>query len=124
LPDWTDQYDFDADGRADHVEVAFSGGAHCCYTLALHTANGRTIALPFELDGGYVLGLDLSRPDHFDVRVDPDGAYLVLEIQTYNGEPGPIPRAWTHRWGIRSHRIAVRFRGKGFRAVDLPWFPP
>jgi hypothetical protein len=47
-------------------------------------------ALPFELDGGYPGGLDLSQPERFAVTTAPLGAArLVIEVATYGGEPQP-----------------------------------
>ena len=119
-PDWTERFDFDGDGLRDRVVVSFSGGAHCCYTVAVETSRGRRVAIPFELDGGYVGGLDLSRPDHFGVVVDAGGvASFAMEIATYNGEALPIPRAWKRRWGIASHRIRVHLRDGRLRVRSL-----
>ena len=75
-PDWRTDHDFDGDGRPDRVDVAFTGGAHCCYVLTVHlTASSRTVRVPFEIEGGYVRGLDLGRPDDFNVAdYDGDGA--------------------------------------------------
>lgn len=121
-PRWQERFDFDGDGRPDRVEVDFSGGAHCCYRIAVTLGDGKRIELPFELDGGYVGGLDLSQPDRFDVLVGADGrAALRVEIATYDGEPRPIPPAWTKELGVRSHRIAVRFDGSRPHVANLGW---
>src|SRR5882672_5605279 len=79
---WETAYDFDGDGLADRVEVSFSGGAHCCYTLEIATTSrARPIAIPYELEGGYVHGLDLSMPEQFGVEVGADGvATLLMEV--------------------------------------------
>ena len=72
---WTQAYDFDNDGKNDTIEVMFTGGAHCCYSLVMRlSATGTTHRLPFELDGGYVAGLDLSQPQRFTVRRSPNDA--------------------------------------------------
>ena len=92
---WTERFDLDGDGRVDPIDVHFSRGAHCCYTLGVKLSrSGRLVELPFWMDGGYVFGFDLSRPEHFDVR-RPDGesgAALFMEISTYAGRPEPLPR--------------------------------
>jgi hypothetical protein len=112
---WETRYDFDGDGKLDRVEVSYTGGGHCCYLFQLRlSSRKRPIELPFLLDGGYPFGLNLSRPEHFDVRdVDGDGASdLVMEIGTYGGRNEPIPVEWK-RLGVRSHRVVVHFpRGR------------
>ncbi len=113
---WRVRFDFDGDGRKDEVVTAFSGGAHCCYTIGVRLArDGRLRRLPFELDGGYVRGLDLSRPEHFNIA-DYDGdrrPELCMVIQTYNGRPTPIARAWRRRFGVQFNRVLVSFvRGR------------
>lgn len=108
---WTHSYDFDGDGKNDRVEPEHTGGAHCCYRITVHlTSTGKPHRLPFRLDGGYVGGLDLSQPDRFNI-VQTEGSLpeLVMEIETYNGEPRPLPRSWKRRYGVTSHRIAVSF---------------
>lgn len=117
---WQTRFDFDGDGAPDRVEVDFTGGGHCCYHVAVALSRGPRVALPFEIDGGYVGGLDLSRPDHFNVVTRPDGrAELRMEIATYNGKPEPIPAEWGQRYGVRSHRIAVTIDAAGFHGADL-----
>lgn len=105
---WERSLDFDGDGVGDEILVRFTGGAHCCYELTLALAAGAHFTLPFLLDGGYVFGLDLSRPDRFSIG-DHDGdgrPDLRAWIQTYNDEELALPRALRRR-GIRTHRILV-----------------
>jgi hypothetical protein len=106
------RFDLDGDGVSDDVDASFSGGAHCCYSLAITPSRTRTrIALPFELDGGYLGGLSLAQPRVFNIAdYDHDGIVeICAQIQTYNGEENPLPRAWTKRYGIRTHWIEIRF---------------
>lgn len=119
---WTRRFDFDGDGIPDRIDVKFSGGAHCCYVLAVATSASRAVTqIPFELDGGYPNGLDLSRPAQFDIQVDGQGvARLVMEIATYGGEPQPLPPSWNRQWGVRSHHIAVSLV-QGLHAINLGW---
>lgn len=119
---WTRAFDFDGDHRNDDVAVSFSGGAHCCYGLVVRlTSTGEAHRLPFQLDGGYVGGLDLSRPDRFDIR-ETDGGLpeIVMVIESYNGVLRPIPKAWTDQYGFRTNRIAVGFPGGQLRIRDWP----
>ncbi len=105
-----DRVDLDGDGVFDEIAASFSGGAHCCYSLAITPSKSKArVVLPFELDGGYVGGLDLSQPRVFNIA-DYDGDGIVeicAQIQTYNGEENPLPRAWTKRYGIRDHGAAT-----------------
>lgn len=123
--DWQSAFDLDGDGRNDTIHSVFSEGAHCCYRISVTlTRTGATIDLPFELDGGYVGGLNLSQPDRFDVRKgDAPLPEIVMEIATYNGEPRSIPDEWKHRYGFSTHHIAVSFPDGKLRARDVPAAP-
>lgn len=118
--EWTTRYDFDGDGRPDRIDVSFSGGAHCCYLLAVHTSkNNRVVAIPFEIDGGYVGGLSLAQPGHFDIKKGRNGvARFQIQIAVYGGRPRPIPAKWTNRFGIHTHSIEVEIRSGRLRALD------
>jgi hypothetical protein len=119
-PDWREAHDFDGDGQRDTVIDEFTGGGHCCYRLGVAlSSTQKTVSLPFEMDGGYVGGLDLSQPDQFTIRT-PDGALpeLIMEIETYNGRPEPLNPAWKRRYGFKTHRVAVCFPGGKVRVRD------
>ncbi|MBC7974944.1 MAG: hypothetical protein H7138_08150 [Myxococcales bacterium] len=76
------------------------------------TSTGVATVFPFEMDGGYAAGLDLSQPTRFTVRTRDGGMpEIVYEIDTYNGEPQPIDPEATRRWKIRSHRVVLCFAG-------------
>jgi hypothetical protein len=110
--------DLDGDSRVDRIELAFTGGAHCCYRLTVHlTSTGADVAFPFQLDGGGPGPRDtLEVSDH-----DGDGVSdLLLTIETYNGERLPIPRRWTRRYGIRTHTVLVTFARGRPRVRDWP----
>ena len=108
---WTHSFDFDGDGSRDVVVPSFTGGAHCCYRISIRlSSTGKTRRLPFQLDGGYVGGLNLSRPDHFRISKNNKGlAELIMEIETYNGKPQPLPETWKRKYGIQTHYIVVGF---------------
>lgn len=118
---WKRSYDFDGDGKRDRVKATFSGGGHCCYLLEIQlTLNSNVYALPFELDGGYLRGLDLSRPNQFNIRLNKQGlAELVMQIQTYNGKSKSIPEDWRSKYGISANRIIVGFPAGVMEARDL-----
>lgn len=119
---WMYAFDLDGDGRNDTVDSKFSGGAHCCYQISVTlTSTNLTIHLPFELDGGYVGGLDLSIPDHFDIRrIHGALPEIMMEIETYNGEPSALPTAWKQRYGISTNHIAVAFPQGQLSVRDVP----
>jgi len=119
---WTHAFDFDGDGVNDTVEVTFTGGAHCCYRLAVQlTSTGATHRLPFQLDGGYVGGLDLSQPRRFDIRrTDGNLPEIRMEIETYNGKSEPLPDVWRQQYGIRTHYITVSFVRGHLQVRDCP----
>jgi hypothetical protein len=124
---WREAHDFDGDGLCDRIDSEFSGGAHCCYRVgAALSSTGEEAMLPFEFDGGYVGGLDLSQPDRFAIRTRQSGLpELLIEINTYNGEPLPLDPEWTGRYGIRTHRIAVCFADGRVQVRDqAPDLPP
>lgn len=116
---WSEAFDLDGDDINDRIEVSYTGGAHCCYRLAIWLSQtDKCHILPFQLDGGYVGGLDLSQPDRFAIRkTDGKLPELLMRIETYNGTPQPLPEDWKKRYGIRSHHIAV---GGRLRVRDWP----
>ena len=108
---WFERFDFDGDGRNDHVDVEYTGGGHCCYRFSVRLTASGVISLPFFMDGGYVGGDLLSNPRRFAIRVDDRGvAEMWMEIQTYNGEPQPLDPKWTRRWRFSSHRVVIGLR--------------
>ena len=124
---WRETYDLDGDGTNDRIVSEFTGGAHCCYHVgATLSSTGKTIVLPFDLDGGYPRGLDLSRPDQFTIRARAgELPEIIYEIAVYDGEPQPLDPAWTERWQIRTHRVALCFAGGDVRVRDeAPTRPP
>jgi hypothetical protein len=121
--DWATQFDFDGDGRKDTIRYFFSGGAHCCYTIAVElTGHNRVYNFPFEMDGGYMFGLDLSQPHHFNIKdYDNDGLpEIFMEINTYNGEKFPLPADWTKEYGIRSNYIIIEYKNNEITVRDIP----
>jgi hypothetical protein len=123
---WQRMHDFDGDGKNDEIEVEFTGGAHCCYYLTVRLSLTRKAhRLPVSLDGGYVGGLDpLSQPDHFSIRkIDGELSELLMEANTYNGEPYPLPKAWKRRFGLKTNFVAVSFPRGRLRVRDWPSLP-
>jgi len=113
---WLEQFDLDGDGKNDYIGYEFTGGGHCCYKIEVTLSSDEIERkFPFEMDGGYVGGLDNSNPQQFDIRdIDNDGLpEILMEIATYNGSPYPIPKSWKKKFGIKSHHIVIEYeKGK------------
>ena len=124
---WRTAYDWDGDGVKDEVVSELTGGAHCCYRVGVKlAARSKPILLPFPLDGGYAYPEDLpSNPERFSV-VTADGRLpeMVMEIQTYNGEPARLKPSWARIYGVTTHRIAVSFPGGRVRVRNVGPRPP
>lgn len=119
-PPWQTSHDFDGDHLADRIEVEFTGGAHCCYRLSIAlSGTGAVVPIPFELDGGYVGGLTLARPENFTIEDRDGGASLVMTIATYGGRNLPIPGEWKSAYGVTSHRVRVTLRGSTLEVRDV-----
>jgi len=118
---WLNEFDLDGDGKNDQIYFNYSQGAHCCYTIniALSSDTNET-NFPFEMDGGYIFGVDNSLPDHFDIRdLDNDGLpEILMEIQTYNGTPSPVPKQWTSEYGIKTNYIVIEYTTGKLKARD------
>ncbi len=122
---WQQSFDFDGDGIKDEVESEYSGGAHCCYKISVTlSSTKKTHIIPFEMDGGYPKGLDLSRKEHFNIQdYDGDGkAEIYMEIDTYSYHKYTIKRGWTKKYGIRNNYILVDFENGRIRYKN--WLPP
>jgi len=120
---WELMYDFDGDGKNDEIEVEFTGGAHCCYRLTVWLSlTGKRRRLPVFLDGGYVGGLDpRTQPNHFTIRkIDGSLPELLMEVNTYNGEPDPLPRSWKRRFKLKTNFVIVSFARGRLRVRDWP----
>lgn len=122
-PGWNTRFDFDGDGVKDPVAVAYSGGAHCCYTLSVSLSKyHRVVTLPFELDGGYTTGLDQSQPGSFSIQTDKAGvSNFWMRIASYSGRSEEIPLSWVRTYGIHSHWIRVDLRTGAIRVENMMW---
>ena len=110
--DWLRKFDIDGDGKTDVVHFDYSGGAHCCYQISITlSSNSTETKYPFEMDGGYIAGVDSTQPEQFNISdIDKDGrAEIFMKIQTYNWELYPLPRKWKRLFGIKSNYIIIEF---------------
>ena len=115
--------DLDGDQLRDHISFRYTGGAHCCYKMAIKLASLRdTLKFPFEMDGGFTYGIvDGSQPDRFEIDdYDQDGLpEIFMEISTYNGQTYPIEKKWNHRYGITSHHLIFAYQKGKLKLLDF-----
>lgn len=90
--DFLKKWDFDQDGINDTIYFEYTGGAHCCYHIRINTTSDKkTWSYNDDMDGGYVMGVDDSYPEKFNIKnYDNDSApEILMEINSYNGEYYP-----------------------------------
>lgn len=100
--------DLDGDGIDDEIYFEFTGGAHCCYYMSLElSSKDSLLSYPFEMDGGYLLGVGDNSSDQFQIKdFDNDGLpEIYMEIHAYNGEISPLELEWTRDYGITTSHI-------------------
>lgn len=118
---WLYSFDIDGDKINDHIDFDFSGGAHCCYKISITLSSDSVEKkFPFEMDGGYIGGVDNSKPEQFDIRdIDNDGLpEILMQIQTYNGTKGVTDSHWRRDFGITSNEIVIEFESGQLIARD------
>ncbi len=118
---WLDKFDFDGDSINDHIYFDFTGGTHCCYKMNIVLSSDNTERkFPFEMDGGYLYGVDNSQPDQFDIRdIDGDGLpEILMRIQTYNSKSESIPAKWYNEYGIKSNLILIEYTDGEIKIKD------
>ena len=100
--------DLDGDGIDDEIYFEFTGEAHCCYYMSLElSSKDSLLSYPFEMDGGYLLGVGDNSSDQFQIKdFDNDGLpEIYMEIHAYNGETSPLELEWTRDYGITTSHI-------------------
>ncbi|MCI5058436.1 MAG: hypothetical protein MRY83_20155 [Flavobacteriales bacterium] len=110
--DYLKNRDLDGDKLADAISFDYSGGAHCCYKMTLKLTTQKTeISFPFQMDGGYMYGVDGTYHDKFRVEdFDHDGRdEIFMKIESYNYELYDIPKKWTRKYGIKTNYILFDF---------------
>jgi hypothetical protein len=122
ISNWLQSFDFDGDNVNDTINFDYNtGGAHCCYKIAIKLSSQKTTNhFPFEMDGGYVLGVDNSKPEQFNIGdIDKDGLpEITMLIQTYNDKTLLIAKEWRKKYGIKTNRIIIEFNGKELIVKD------
>jgi hypothetical protein len=109
---WLVKFDIDGDGVTDTVSFDYTGGVHCCYRIHIKLSNDKIERkFPFELDGGYLAGVDSTLPEQFNISdIDTDGMpEIFIKIQTYNGMLYPIPKKWKRLYGIKTNTIIIKY---------------
>jgi hypothetical protein len=115
-------HDLDGDSIPDRVSFAFTGGAHCCYKPHIFLSKDSIErSFPFRMDGGYVGGIDGSKPEQFRIE-DLDGdsiAEVYMRIEVYNDRQRDIPEDWTRKYGITKNRIYFDHDRDSLRVLDM-----
>lgn len=73
------------------------------------------------MDGGYVGGVDGSKPERFRIE-DLDGDSLpevYMRIEKYNDRQREIPEEWTRRYGITKPRIYFDVHEDSLAVLDM-----
>lgn len=113
---WLNSFDLDGDNINDKISFTFSEGAHCCYKIFITlSTDKKEQSFPFEMDGGYISGVDNSWPDQFNIsNIDSDSLpEITMKIQSYNWELSPIPKKWQKKYGIKTNFIVFQYeKGK------------
>lgn len=118
---WLNAFDLDGDGANDNIFFDFSGGAHCCYKIHIAlSSDDKVRSFPFEMDGGYLIGVDNSNPSQLDIQdIDNDGRpEILMRIQTYNEKAYPIPLRWKLRYGLKTNNIVFEYENGKIRVMD------
>lgn len=114
--------DLDGDGKSDKIFFDYTQGAHCCYLMSLMlSSDSLVIKYPFEMDGGYLFGVDGSMPDHFYIK-DYDGDNLpeiFMEIYTYNGRKSPLEKSWIKEYRIKTNYILFDYHNGKMNVMDF-----
>jgi hypothetical protein len=109
---WLLKFDIDGDSMNDTVSFDYTGGAHCCYRIHIKLSSDNIErSFPFELDGGYLAGVDSTQPEQFNIfDCDNDGLpEIFMKIQTYNGMLYPIPKKWKRLYKIKTNYIIIEY---------------
>ncbi len=72
------------------------------------------------MDGGYVMGVDDSQPEQFNIsNIDKDALpEITMAIESYNGQLAAIPAKYTSDYGIRTNFIVIQYEGKKLKVSD------
>lgn len=118
---WLNSFDIDGDRIKDQIGFNFSGGGHCCYKINIVLSSDKIERkFPFEMDGGYVGGVDNSQPNQFDIRdIDADNLpEIIMQIQTYNNKKSSLPKKWKKKYGITNNYIVIEYTNKKLLVRD------
>jgi GH25 family lysozyme M1 (1,4-beta-N-acetylmuramidase) len=117
--EWLNGFDLDGDKINDKISFDYSGGAHCCYKIHITlSSDQKEYSYPFEMDGGYPMGVDDSQQDQFHISNDGALPMIRMKIQSYNGELSAIPRKWQKEYGIRTNYIAIQYENGALTVRD------
>ena len=118
---WLHSFDLDGDKINDKISFSFSEGAHCCYKInVILSSDKNEQQFPFEMDGGYPMGVDDSQPEQFNIsNIDSDSLHeITMKIGSYNGELSPITKEWQKEYGIKTNYIVIQYQNGELRVSD------
>ena len=118
---WLGSFDFDGDKINDQIYFDITAGAHCCYKInIILSSDKKEYKFPFNMDGGYVMGVDDSNPEQFNIsNIDKDKLpEITMTIESYNGQLATIPAKFTSDYGIKTNYIVIQYEGKKLKVSD------
>ncbi len=118
---WRNGFDLDGDKINDKINFSFSEGAHCCYKIIIElSSDKKNYSFPFEMDGGYLSGVDNSQPNQFNIsNIDSDSLpEITMKIQSYNGELSAIPKKWQREYGFKTNYIIIQYQDSQLNVSD------
>lgn len=118
---WLHGFDLDGDKINDDISFRFSGGAHCCYKMMITlSSDKKRQEFPFEMDGGYIRGIDNSQPEKFNIsNIDSDPLpEITMRIESYNEESSQITEKWQKEYGIKTNYIIVQYEKGEMKVSD------
>jgi antitoxin component YwqK of YwqJK toxin-antitoxin module len=110
--DYLTKHDLDGDDINDTITFDYSGGADCCYTMNIRLSCDSIVRkFPFEMDGGYLFGVDNTQPNQF--RIVEGGRYrspyVYMKIANYNNLTRKKRREWKKTYGIKTDQVQLYF---------------
>ena len=118
---WLSSFDLDGDKINDQISFDYTQGAHCCYKINIVlSSDKKTYRFPFNMDGGYLMGVDNSQPEQFNIHnIDKDVMpEITMTVESYNGQCVEIPKKYTEDYGFKTNYIVIQYEGGKLKVSD------